>query len=55
MNFGSWLSEPGTFVSDVRMADDDMSDCVGGDYVIEKMPKNHEIGEAIFKKGIRPG
>ena len=55
MNFGSWLSEPGTLVSDARMADDDMSDCVGGDYVIEKMPKNHEIGEAIFKKGIRPG
>ena len=41
MDFGSWLSDPGTFVSDVRMADDDMSDCVGGDYVIEKMPKNY--------------
>ena len=41
MDFGSWLYDPGTFVSDVRMADDDMSDCVGGDYVIEKMPKNY--------------
>ena len=52
MDFGSWLSDPGTFVSDVRMADDDMSDCVGGDYVIEKMPKNDEIGDTYFRKGI---
>ena len=27
------------------MTDDVMSDCVGGDYIIEKMPKNAEIGD----------
>ena len=55
MDFGSWLSDPGTFVSDVRMADDDMSDCVGGDYVIEKMPKNDAICVANSIKGMVPG
>ena len=30
----------------VRITDDVMSDCVGGDYIIEKMPKNSEIGGA---------
>ena len=42
-------------ISDVRMTDDVMSDCVGGDYVIEKMAKNEEIGVANSKKGIGPG
>jgi len=37
------------------MTDDVMSDCVGGDYIIEKMPKNAEIGDTDFRKGSRPG
>ena len=37
------------------MTDDVMSVCVGGDYVIEKKPKNDKIGVANSKKGIGPG
>ena len=36
------------------MTDDVMSDCVGGDYIIENMPKNGEIGGANSSKGIEP-
>ena len=35
--------EPGNFIFKVRMTDDVMSDCVGGDYAIEKIPKNDAI------------
>ena len=49
------MINPGTLISDVRMTDDVMSVCVGGDYVIEKMAKNEEIGVANSKKGIGPG
>ena len=35
------------------MTDDVMSDCVGGDYIIEKMPKNDEIGDTDFRKGMK--
>jgi len=34
------------------MTDDVMSDCVGGDYIIEIMPKNGEICVANFIKGM---
>ena len=37
------------------MTDDIMSDCVGGDYVIEKRQKNDEIGETDFRKGMTAG
>ena len=37
------------------MTDDIMSDCVEGDYVIEKMPKNDEICVANTIKGMVPG
>ena len=37
------------------MTDDVMSDCVGGDYIIEKMPKNDEIGDTDFRKGMTSG
>ena len=47
--------DPGTFISDARMTDDVMSDCVGGDYIIEKIEKNDEIYGANSKKGMRPG
>ena len=37
------------------MTDDVMSDCVGGDYVIEKMPKNEATCVANSIKGMVPG
>ena len=37
------------------MTDDVMSDCVGGDYVIEKLQKNDEIGGPFYRKGMTSG
>ena len=41
---------PGTFISDVRMTDDVMSDCVGGDYIIVKNRKKSRKWWATLRK-----
>ena len=46
------VSGRGTFIFVVQVTDDVMSDCVDGDYIIGKMPKNAEIGDTDFRKGM---
>ena len=49
------MINPGTLISYVRMTDDVISDCVGGDYIIIKIEKNEEIYGATSLKGMGPG
>jgi len=53
-DFGFRITKPRTFIFHVRLTDDGMSDCVGGDYVIDKNRKNDEIGGTVYRKGMRP-
>ena len=54
MDFDLQKDHPSAFIWNVRMSDDVMSDCVGGDYIIAKNVKNHQIGGRFYEKGMNP-
>ena len=54
MGFDLAKDHSSAFIWDVRLSDDVMTDCVGGDYIIAKIEKNDQIGGTDSEKGMNP-